>query len=84
MRNDHLGKADHNICGHTVRTFYASGNGGKEVRADGKGSYLRRGYYASHDVRGGQFGLFKTIGPFNNRNDALRAGVDSLNQHVNG
>jgi hypothetical protein len=50
----------------TTRVFYASGINGKEVRADGKGGTLARGYYIKIEVssyggkRGGTFGPFKT------------------------
>lgn len=46
------------------RVFYASGRRGKEVRADGNGSVLARGWYGVRALRrgvsGGRFGPFKT------------------------
>mgnify|MGYP006430033673 CR=1 FL=1 len=76
MQNDHKGRIAHDICGHTLESFYASGQRGPEVRADGRGGSLARGYYAAH--------AGETVGPFNTRNAALDAGIASLNEHVNG
>ncbi|AKU43061.1 hypothetical protein RCTITAN_45 [Rhodobacter phage RcTitan] len=45
--------------GRVTRVFYASGVKGKEVRADGNGATLARGWYCREDGRG-RFGPFKT------------------------
>ena len=46
------------------KVFYASGEKGKEVRADGKGGVMPRGWYAKTVTtrihNGGTFGPFKT------------------------
>ena len=76
MQNDHKGRVAHDICGHTLESFYASGQRGPEVRADGRGGSLARGYYAAH--AGGK------VGPFNTRSAAVEAGITSLNEYING
>lgn len=60
MKNDHEGR----LVYRGTETFYASGQRGNEVRSDGKGGNLARGYYA----------LTPTAlhGPFNSRAAAWR------------
>jgi len=65
MRNDHKGKIRSDL--DSFVTFYASGKSGQEVRADGNGGTLPRGYYMRHDTAG----LF---GPFGARMYAESAG----------
>ena len=63
MRNDHKGKVD---TYPGIVTFYASGERGDEVRADGKGGVMARGYYGRDKA--------ETLhGPFRCRRDADRA-----------
>ncbi len=66
MRNDHKGRITHDGA-LGLDTFYASGAHGHEVRANGTGSTLTRGYYATTDLTG-------SIGPFTCRKAAARAG----------
>ena len=63
MRNDNKGR----VHSGGFSSYYASGETGPEVRADGNGGRLPRGYYMQSDTAG----LF---GPFGCRTDADRAG----------
>lgn len=65
MRNDNKGRV---IVDSTLRieTFYASGARGKEVRADGTGGLLPRGYYAKAPATG-------LVGPVSCRKGAVLA-----------
>ena len=45
-RNDRAGVVRDTLRKGEFRTFYASGKTGHEVRADGEGGLLSRGYYA--------------------------------------
>ena len=74
MRNDYKGKLPHS---YNVWTFYASGKGGHEVRADGNAGRLERGYYF-------QAPNIPSTGPYTTRCKALDAAYGALNQLVNG
>ncbi|MGI9345557.1 MAG: hypothetical protein ACR2PW_04750 [Gammaproteobacteria bacterium] len=63
MKNDHKGRMSHDNYG--TETFYASGQGGLEERADGKGGSMQRGYYCIH--HSGRYG------PHTTRKKALTA-----------
>lgn len=68
-RNDHIGvhwDADSNF-----NTFYASGNGGNEVRTDNHGNQLARGYYWSR-------GDNEINGPFTTRRRARLAALRGI------
>jgi len=71
MRNDHKGEVTHDTS-LILMTFYASGKHGPEVRADGHGKQLARGYYVKclAPVAGDQFRL----GPYSCRSKAMHRG----------
>lgn len=72
MRNDHTGRywdvIERDSVRYRVESFYASGQKGPEVRADGNGGLLTRGYYArvSH---------FEMVGPHRTRNIGIDAAI---------
>lgn len=63
MRNDKLGRQPHGAG----ETLYASGQSGSEVRGDGNGGVLDRGYYYFVDGAG-------TFGPYTTRQSAAHWG----------
>jgi hypothetical protein len=68
MRNDHKGRVRHDET-LILDTFFASGKHGKEVRANGEGGKLERGYYAR--VHNPAYGKAFLVGPFSCRSKAM-------------
>jgi len=67
MRNDHKGFILHDSA-NMLTTFFASGSKGNEVRANGRGGRMARGYWAS--LNSGP-----SIGPYTCRKAARNAGM---------
>ena len=65
-RNDKKGRLPWGRAVLNGVTFYASGQQGPEVRADGRGGLLERGYYARYE--GGRL-----VGPVSCRSNAVSA-----------